>query len=354
VPVGVRRQDDVPRAHERFAQRLVAAVGVRDEDLRLVGRRGVQPEHARGRSAHVIRRQQQGADLPVHAVVDGDPLDAIAGAPLDRDAPDALGGRPGRQVAERAPDDPEHVRTLAFPGGAVGGQRQLRYPERPVGSRYGPVTRRLVRRVGGSRRRAGGGSPERLVLADREVAQEAIGDGLPEVPIALGRAVRPILAEQALDVVWLEQRVQVVHGHAEGQHRLDGDRVVAADIGGGAREAGPAPGVPVVQDRRGRGEDERRRRRRPQPADDLPQVRAIVLGRYLVAALGQLEVVQAAVAVDEVRPRRRHPLLQVTQHVGAVAAVRRRTHHLHPAGQPLGDGGSVPQADGVPNQQHDR
>jgi hypothetical protein len=113
-----------------------------------------------------------------------------------------------------------------------------------------------------------------------------------------------------------------------------------------------AAGVPLVVDRRRQGEDDGGVRFRADAFDDPFQVPHVVAALDLVAAvlLGLLQVVQAAVEVDDVRPLADDPLVQVRQDIAAVAAVGRRADDDGLALKLFRHERRVPQADRVADE----
>ncbi len=301
-----------------------------------------------------LGQQQEGADLPVHAVVQGDPLQGVPRAALEGDAPGAGGRRDRGQVAQGLQHFSQHVRAPGAPGLTVRRRAEDAPGEVTVGGRHGAVPLRLILPVRGARIRPFRGGLPGPVAVHGEGPPDAIRDRLGEQGVPLRGVVRPVPGEEPLRAPFLYHPVQVVHRDAQLPHHGQGDGVVAGHVRLGAVEVRLPLGVAVVQDGGGGGEEEGGPAPPPQALHDLPQIRLVLGQGHLVGPrlLAALEVVQAAVEVHHVRALAQHPLLQVLQDAGAVPPVGLRADHAGRPFQQAGDEGGVAEADGVADQGH--
>ena len=190
-----------------------------------------------------------------------------------------------------------------------------------------------------------GGRPRQgPIAANRHLAKHAIGDRLGEPIGAGGRVMGPVGPEHRLRASLLDHPVQVIDGHAELAHDRGGRGVVPPHVGLGPVEVRSPPRVPLVQDRRRVGEDERGIRPFADAGDDPAKVLGVPVELDLMVPVlpGPLQVVQAAVQMHDVGLLPEDPLVEVGEHVGAVAAVLRRADDDRLAGEPRGDPGRSP------------
>ena len=119
--------------------------------------------------------------------------------------------------------------------------------------------------------------------------------------------------------------MQVVDGHAELAHDRDGRRVIPPHVGLGPVEVRTPLRVPLVQDGSRVGEDQRGIGPFADAGDDPPQVLGVPIELDLMVpvGLGSLQVVQATVQMHDVGLLPEDPLVEVGEHIGAVAAVLR-------------------------------
>ena len=166
----------------------------------------------------------------------------------------------------------------------------------------------------------------------------------------------PVGSEHRLRASLFDHPVQIMDGHAELAHDRGGRRVVPPHVGLGPVEFRASPRVPLVQDRSRVGEDQRGIGPGADPGDDPPQVLGVPIELDLMAAVGlePLQVVQATVQMHDVGLLPEDPLVEVGEHVGAVAAVLRRADDDRLAGEPLSDPGCVAQADRIADEHHSR
>jgi hypothetical protein len=166
--------------------------------------------------------------------------------------------------------------------------------------------------------------------------------------------VRTVGAEQGLGAALLDDPVQIVDDHTRLAHHRHGSSVVAAHVLLEAVEVAAALRMPLVEDRRGQGEDDHRAGLLPQTADDLFQVGlvGIEIDLKALAVLGALEVVQPAIEMHQGGVFLDHPLVEVFEHVGAVAAVGLRADDHRLPGEMLLHEWGVPHADRVTDEYH--
>ena len=192
------------------------------------------------------------------------------------------------------------------------------------------------------------------IAANRELTKHTIRNRLGEPIGAGGRVVGSVGSEHRLRAALLDHPVQVVDGHAQLAHDRDRCVVVPPHVGLGPIELRTSPSVPLVQDGGRVGEDQCGIGALADSGNDPAQILgvAIELDLMVPVGLGSLQVVQAAVQMDDVWLLAEHPLVEVGEHVRAVAAILRRADDDGLAHKPFGDPWGVAQSDRIADEHH--
>ena len=190
----------------------------------------------------------------------------------------------------------------------------------------------------------GGWARQGPIAAHRQVPKDAIGDRFCEPIGTGGRVMSPVGSEHRLRASLLNHPVQIIDRNAELAHDRGGLVVVPPHVGLGPVEvrtlfACRSSRMGVVFAKTSRGI-----RACADAGDDLTEVLGVLfeLDLMVSVSLGPFQVVQTAVQMHDVGLLPEHPLVEVGEHVRAVAAVFRRADDDGLAGKPLGDPGRSP------------